>query len=265
MRTYKLCCLFIFFLIISIFLNCSAFSSEENPCLTCHINLKEPAKNVHEAFRMGCETCHKKEEGKIHPDDKKSMKLVQNMPGLCYLCHESSKFGGEVIHAPLAAGMCIGCHDPHQSNNDKLLKEPLPEVCYTCHDKANFTKKYVHNVINVVGCVTCHSPHASNNPYLLPSPVNEVCITCHKAQASGAHVIALPFKRYHPVKGVKDPTTLKMIKAPDPKNPKKQIEVPDPNVPGKELSCTSCHNPHSSDYRRLYTSERLCTKCHQTY
>jgi predicted CXXCH cytochrome family protein len=178
----------------------------------------KPAKLRTRCAKTGCEVCHIKEEGKNHPDDKKSMKLTQNMPILCYNCR-SIKFS-ITVHAPIMGGMCTSCHDPHQSDNPKILKEPMPEVCYTCHDKAKFTKKYLHKVINVVGCGTCHSPHASNNPALLPSSKTEVCISCHKSQASGTHVVAIPgpSRRLHPIKGVKDPSTLKWIKAPDPKN-----------------------------------------------
>ena len=249
--------------ILSLILSPLSVCAEEKPCVECHIKLKDPAKHVHDALKNGCETCHKKVEEKSHPDQKKSIVLTLNMPKLCYGCHDESKFKGSVLHAPVAGGMCTSCHDPHQSNQDKILKEPLPDVCYPCHEKTKFTKKYVHNVINVVGCGSCHNPHAANNPSLLPSSVNDLCATCHKAQSTGTHVVALPGKKYHPVKGVTDPSTIKWIKAPDPKNPKREIEVPDPNVPGKELNCVSCHDPHSSDFRRLYTAQRLCLKCHK--
>jgi len=257
--------LFILALILFIFglLHVQTVSAEENPCLACHANLKEPAKYLHAALKTGCETCHRKEEGKSHPEQKKSIVLIQNMPKLCYGCHDQSKFKGKMVHAPFGSGMCTSCHDPHQSNTNKILKEPLPEVCYTCHDKKNFTKKKVHSVINVVGCTTCHSPHASDFPNLLPSSATDVCITCHKSQSSGGHVIAMPGKRFHPVRGVTDISTITYIKVPDPKNPKREIEIPDPDKPGKELGCTSCHDPHSSDYKRLFTAQRLCLKCHK--
>jgi predicted CXXCH cytochrome family protein len=239
--------------------------AEDSPCLECHIKLKEPAKNVHAAMKTGCETCHRRDEAKKHPGDNKSIVLTQNMPKLCYTCHDEAKFRGNVVHAPFASGMCTSCHDPHQSNNSKILREPSPEVCYTCHDKAKFTKKYVHNVINVVGCGTCHSPHASPYQYLLPSSSTDICITCHKGQSTGGHVISIPGGRFHPVRGVTDTSTITWIKVPDPKNPKHLIEIPDPEKPGKELGCTSCHDPHSSDYKRLFPIQRVCRKCHKEY
>jgi predicted CXXCH cytochrome family protein len=261
-RTVKFFILLSIIPFICILFHIQSSWAEENPCLMCHAALKAQ-KNVHAPLSMGCDACHKAVEGASHPGQKGSIILVQAMPGLCFNCHEESKFKGKTAHAPVASGMCGACHDPHSSNNAKLLKSESPELCYMCHDKAKFTKKYVHKVINVIGCSTCHAPHASNNPSLLANPINEVCSTCHKAQGSGVHVVSLPGKKTHPVNGVKDISTLKMIKVPDPTNSKIQIEMPDPNVPGKDLSCASCHEPHSSDYEHLFPVQRICLKCHK--
>jgi predicted CXXCH cytochrome family protein len=253
---------YILFSTVFLFLFLTAHESfaNETACLVCHSKLKEP-KNIHSPLSMGCETCHMVVTGKNHPE-KGSVVLVQGMPGLCYSCHEESKFKGKSIHKPISSGMCLACHDPHSSKYNKLLKSDLPDVCYTCHDKGNFTKKFPHKVINLTGCLTCHNPHASNNDSLLPNPVNEVCVNCHKKQGSGQHIMSLPGKKFHPIKNVIDISTLKMIKAPDPTNPKREIEMPDPNVPGKQLSCVSCHDPHSSDYEKLFPVQRICNKCH---
>jgi len=248
--------IFLFFLLIN-----NSFSQEANPCIACHANLKE-AKFIHNPLAMGCEACHKSMPGKNHPE-KGSIILVQTMPGLCYNCHDETKLKGKTIHSPVSKGMCTGCHNPHSSNNENLLKFTNKELCFSCHDKNKFEKKYTHKVINVIGCSTCHNPHASNNPSLLPNPINDLCTTCHKAQSSGIHIVALPGGKIHPIKDIKDISTLKIIKVPDPVNPKRQIEMPDPKVPGKDLSCVSCHNPHSSDYSKLFPVQRICLKCHK--
>lgn len=284
-----------------------SYSAEENPCVVCHTDLKKPAKSVHAALGMGCSACHKPVESKTHPDQKGSIILTQNMPELCYSCHDESNFKGKSVHQPVSGGMCTGCHNahqsdfskilvkdvpglcynchdeskfkgtsghtllgmctgchnPHSSNSNKILKSDQPEVCYDCHDKAKFTKKYVHGIINVGGCTSCHAAHTSNKPSLLLNSIHELCISCHAAKLKLPHVVALPGKKRHPIEGVKDPSTLKMIKMSDPKNPKKQMEVPDPNVPGKDLTCASCHDPHSSDFRALLTQQRICLKCHK--
>jgi predicted CXXCH cytochrome family protein len=300
-----------FFIITIIFiLSLSPFpsySAEEISCVTCHVKMTQKAKSIHAAVALGCQSCHKSVEGKPHPGPKGGIVLTQSMPGLCYNCHDESKFKGKSVHQPVSGGMCTGCHDPHRSdfpkiliadvpklcytchseskfkgksghtllgmctgchnphssNSNKILNGEQPVLCYSCHDKAKFTKKYVHNIINLGGCTSCHAPHISDHPSLLSSGEYELCISCHSTKAKGEHVVALPGRKRHPIRGVKDPSTLKMIKVQDPKNPKRQIEVPDPSVPGKDMNCSSCHDPHSSDFRGLLTQERICSKCHK--
>ncbi len=147
----------------------------------------------------------------------------------------------------------------------RSLRSEQPELCYSCHEKAKFAKKYVHSIIAAGGCTSCHVPHISNNPALLSyGSVNELCLTCHVAKADGRHIVALPGKRIHPIKGV-DPSTQKMIKVPDPNRPGQEMEIPDPNVPGKEITCATCHEPHSSDFAKLFTQKNICARCHKYY
>ena len=303
-----------FFFLVGLFfsfgvLDFQTCSAQENSCLQCHIELKKPLKTVHAAIALGCQTCHKTVEGKSHPDQKGSIVLTQNMPGLCYSCHDETKFKGKSVHQPVSGGMCtgchnahqsnypkillkevpglcynchdeskfkgksghtlvgmcMGCHNPHSSNTDKILKSDQPELCYTCHDKAKFTKKYTHAVVIMPGgCSSCHSPHVSNNPALLPKAINQLCLTCHVGK-DGRHITTLPGKRVHPVKGLPDPSTTTLSYVPDPNNPLIVQLLPDPKNPGRELSCISCHNPHSSDFRRLFPSVRICSRCHKEY
>ncbi len=300
------------FLVLSVFIY-----AEENPCLTCHVNFKEPSKNIHEAIALGCHTCHEMVTGKNHPQDKNSVKLIQDMPKLCFSCHDENKFSGKSTHQPVSGGMCTGCHNPHQSNYKKILQKEIPmlcyschneknfkegvsghtligmcngchaphtseinhlllnnqpELCYTCHDKVKFTKKNIHKIINLPeGCTVCHSPHISNNPSLIyKSHVNDLCVTCHSPQATGGHITAAitrgPKRKYHPVRGVTDPNFPgKPKKIPDPNKPGRMIEVFDPENPGKELTCVSCHEPHSSDFRKLFLKENICQHCHKYY
>jgi len=223
-------------------LTVQAFAKQKNPCLKCHPEFKKSGKNTHAALKIGCETCHIASEDKVHPQQRESMKLRKNLPGLCYDCHDESKFKGYDIHPPVTEGKCTACHNPHRSNSGKLLASNPPEFCFTCHDKANFSKKYVHMVAIGRRC-DCHSPHASNKPHLLSTSINELCIGCHRAKGNGRHVVgSLPNGRIHPIDG-----------------------VPDPNNRKRMMSCASCHNPHSSDFPKLFTSKKICKRCHKYY
>jgi predicted CXXCH cytochrome family protein len=31
------------------------------------------------------------------------------------------------------------------------------------------------------------------------------------------------------------------------------------------ITCTTCHNPHSSEYRKLFPKPRICKMCHKYY
>ena len=283
------------------------YAAEEKPCVACHPEFRQKFKSVHPALGMGCATCHKQVEGKNHPAEKGSIVLTQSMPGLCYSCHDESKFKGKSVHQAVSGGMCTGCHNahqsnypkllvkdipgicynchgqknfqgksghtnigmcsgchnPHSSNLDKLVKTAQPELCYSCHEKDKFTKKYVHSIIPVGGCTSCHTPHISNDPSLLLKPAYDLCLSCHKGKSDGRHVVNVPGKKVHPVKGVKDPSVPWTKKIPDPNRPGYEMEVPDPDKPGKEMSCMSCHDPHSSDYKKLFPVANLCAKCHK--
>jgi predicted CXXCH cytochrome family protein len=228
-----------FFLLTVSFLSLTTISAEESPCLGCHVEFKKAAKTVHPALMMGCETCHQAAAGMNHPDKKGSMKLTQDVPGLCMGCHDKSKFNGKVVHAPVAGGMCTSCHNPHQTDASKLLMSDQPDLCYNCHDKKIFTKKNVHAAV-MMGCTTCHSPHASDVPKLLAKPVEALCPSCHATQATGRHIMQLPGgKGFHPIKG-----------------------KPDAGNPGKQITCTSCHGPHSSEFPKLWPVGDICLRCH---
>jgi len=288
--TFRFFSILYFFLFTFWSFNVPDIFAEEDQCLRCHAELTKPSKSIHAPLTSGCQTCHTLVEGRNHPEHKDSVKLKQDIPGLCYSCHDKSKFKGKslhppvvndmcttchdahqstfeklllrdipglcynchneskfrgkLVHAPVAKGLCMRCHSPHASNFNSILISDSPEICYRCHDKGPFTKKHIHVVIAVPnGCNLCHNAHASDSPHLLSKPIIELCTGCHKAQEKGMHLVApVPGQIVHPVTG-----------------------VPDPSNPKRELSCVSCHNPHSSNFPKLFPIARICSKCHPYY
>lgn len=227
-------------------------------CYSCHEEANFKGKSVHQAVATGmCTGCHD-----AHQSNYPKI-LLKDIPSLCFDCHDQKKFKGKSGHTNI--GLCSGCHAPHSSNLDHLMKTAQPELCYSCHEKDKFNKKYVHSIIPVGGCTACHIPHVSNQPSLLPKDAEDLCLSCHKGKSDGRHVVNVPGKKVHPVKGVKDPSVPWTKKVPDPNRPGYDMEVPDPDNPGKELSCMSCHDPHSSDYKKLFPVANICKKCHIYY
>jgi predicted CXXCH cytochrome family protein len=165
-------------------------SGQEVDCTQCHADLTKK-KVVHAAVQMGCKTCHTDLDVSTVPHMSKgkvAKGLSAEAPALCNNCHESKLFQGKLVHAPVAAGMCTGCHNPHASDYVGLLaKEPAalcldchPDVKKTPHVVAGFTSgshplgdakkaKEVADPLRpgkIFYCAACHEPHRSELPRL---------------------------------------------------------------------------------------------------
>ena len=209
--------------------------SETLKCLECHNDIGKE-QFVHSPFGAGeCASCHQPQTGKRHPDDKGSVTPVEVGAKLCYMCHESLS-GKKYVHAPVASGDCIACHNPHASSNAKLLKISGAPLCLTCHED-KFRHKFGHGPVEAGNCLVCHDPHQSDNRKLLKLGGAELCFSCHDR------------------KGM----TGKSVHAPVAKG-----------------DCVACHAPHGSNFRKLlrnnfpepfymsYDAENfsLCFGCH---
>ena len=157
---------------------------------------------MHPAVQMGCVSCHTDLDTSVLPHKVKGKiekGLSAEPPDLCINCHEKKLFEGKVVHAPVAGGMCLGCHNPHASDNQGLLtKEPV-KVCLDCHaevpkkphagfprgghplgddgkaraDPLRPGKKFY--------CAACHEPHRSVNAKLTRFGKGMAsCQQCHK-------------------------------------------------------------------------------------
>jgi predicted CXXCH cytochrome family protein len=170
----------------------------------------------------------------------------------CVDCHKKL-ITKRVVHPAIAqyARMeqgCPSCHTaPHgKQKAEKSLKEKVPGLCFQCHDKQNFSRAHVHPPVAAGDCTACHNPHASDNGALLAQPLPYLCQTCHDDKKDGRHILqSYGLGDDHPIQGRKDPSRIR-----------------------RELSCTSCHNPHSSTFPRLFTAEAtttgaLCMQCHR--
>ncbi len=234
---------FSIFLAIFILL-CGSYSSAQMDCAMCHGDLASK-KVVHAAVHMGCETCHTAVDPSDIPHkikNKVSKGLSSSEPDLCFTCHDKSKFSKKYVHSAVSMG-CSNCHNPHSTDNEKLLNSPLPDVCYNCHDKGGFSKSNVHMPVAGGMCMSCHDPHSTDNPVLLNKAFNGVCIDCHQDVTKTPHAI----QRGHRLGG--------------------DGKLNDPARKGKKFYCGSCHDPHSSNAMKLFRYEvespiKLCAKCH---
>jgi predicted CXXCH cytochrome family protein len=199
-----------------------ALSEEGCVTGTCHASLLT-VKNLHPVAQM-CDSCHQPLLTPHPQKGRKTFQLIQEVPGLCGMCH--APFGKKAhVHPPVKDGMCLTCHNPHGSDEPKLLAQPLKDLCLTCHSD-KLAAKFLHGPASTGDCTACHNPHESDNKALTVKEGPALCVTCHF----------------------------------DMENEMKKKDV----HPALLAGCPSCHNPHGSPYRRLLSAEgeQLCFQCH---
>ncbi len=193
-------------------------------CTSCHAKLYQ-TKSHH---TIGCWECHRPgtAASKCEGAEGKGWKLLKPYPELCLGCHPvQSK---TPLHAPITTVGCKVCHDPHGSENKKLLKRwPLDALCYQCHDRKD-DKKNVHTAVKNNLCVGCHQPHSGEAAPLLRLPREKLCLRCHDQDALTSDTVR--------------------------------------HVPATEGRCLECHDPHTSDnpFQLLAVGKDLCLKCHDS-
>jgi predicted CXXCH cytochrome family protein len=104
-----------------------------------------------------------------------------------------------------------------------------------------------HPPVQTGQCLECHQPHASRINWLLKMDINNTCRECHESVFEQPHgaVTRLGSSQGHPLSAKRDIRRR-----------------------GREHSCTSCHDPHSSDWTRLFRYEanqplEICKHCHR--
>ena len=153
----------------------------DTPCYECHDELQEKFSkgSPHSPVEEGdCEACHE-DHG-----DEESLKLSDEVPGLCFGCHD--EFEKSHLHDPVGDGDCLGCHDPHHSSQPSLLNDTVPALCFDCHDE--FDKAYQHDPVSEGDCLGCHTPHDSAQASLLRDAVPTLCYECHDNYGEGLSV-----------------------------------------------------------------------------
>jgi DmsE family decaheme c-type cytochrome len=150
-------------------------------CTTCHnrSSHSEWEGSKHDARNLSCTTCHSVHDAK----SEKGQLTGKTQQETCVQCHqkEVNKLH-KAAHMPVREGKmeCSSCHNPHGSQNVKMLKEgnSIAESCATCHAEKRGPFLWEH-AVGRENCVTCHDPHGSNNERMLTSKVPMLCQKCH--------------------------------------------------------------------------------------
>jgi len=194
-------------------------------CLECHDPLPQ-RKFKHKPVQENCMECHN-----IHGENNRFFLKGGEGAASCKHCHEDVGKGLKFLHGPFAQGLCLACHEPHESDNAKLLIAPKEGLCETCHEDlaADGKKALFHHKPFDQQCAECHSGHGSAYRYFLLATEDELCRKCHKEVMEAAKKAKFPH---------------------------------DPVVKGE--GCSKCHLPHFSDVEKLLkqASMQLCMECH---
>ncbi|MFQ5959777.1 MAG: cytochrome c3 family protein [Candidatus Methylomirabilales bacterium] len=222
-------------------------------CFGCHPDKKDhvfSVKTEHDAYKIEkkCLNCH-------DPHFTDYPKQLRDVPkNLCLRCHnkELPTPTGQIInmhkwldenhdwHGPIRQGDCPACHNPHGTDNFRMLKKPFPRqfytgfalekyaLCFRCHERTLVLDRYTTTLTNFRNgdqnlhfhhvnrttkgrtCRACHELHASNNPKHIRDsvpfgawdlPTNFVKYKNGGKCAPGCHVP----RGYNRVKPVKNP------------------------------------------------------------
>jgi predicted CXXCH cytochrome family protein len=216
------------------------------------------------------------------PGSEHKFKLVETEAGLCLMCHKRVDITGYMLHDPVAKGKCLGCHDPHGSEEQyQVRKTPAAKLCNECHNKKPvLTRKYAHKPVAQGECLACHRPHGNKEKMLLDASGSKLCLQkCHEKMrpvTSGGkeqkiHLAAEDCTRCHRAHDSNYPGLLT-------KSPVEQCldechkEVKE-NMDSsafkheamtKGLACIECHRAHDSRFGRLLRkpAAELCFTCH---
>ena len=150
-------------------------------CTTCHNRSAHAdwAGGKHDSRNISCSTCHS-----VHqPKSEIAMLKTETQTETCSQCHKAQVTKlHRSSHMPVREGKmeCSTCHNPHGSQNVKMLREgnSINESCASCHAEKRGPYLWEH-APGTENCVSCHDPHGSNNERMLVAKVPMLCQRCH--------------------------------------------------------------------------------------
>lgn len=227
-------------------------------CTVCHDDLVDKAV-VHAAAADDCTTCHEFSTS----ESGTRVALADAEPQLCVMCHDGleAAAGGvlETPHYPVTES-CVTCHDPHSSDEARLLHARIPELCSACHDVEDIGESHGGQLTESTDCAQCHEVHGSSRPRMLSGEHRHApfadgdCEGCHRAPfGSRIRLRARGERLCEACHG-------------DVAAAERETGVVHPALRGERgrAGCLSCHDPHMAAQSGLLREPgtELCRGCH---
>ena len=268
-------------------------SESQQMCRQCH-GPRDTQKVLHNPVSEGlCLGCHDP-----HASDHPA-RLRQPIFDTCTTCHPSKRIqdaSAATRHGALDPQqnpkVCVACHDPHQSDHPKRLKDwPPMNVCFGCHDKPLQTptgpvmnmKQWVeahpqnelrHGPVREGMCIACHEPHGTDNWRILkgsfppefyapfrPEETYGLCFGCHDRRLLDAAQIgekAEPHKQELALGERPEGQRLVRSGVTGFRNGEENLHVKHVGKIDKGRTCRACHDFHASpNPKHIRTSTRF--------
>lgn len=251
-------------------------------CRQCHAP-RDLQKVLHPPVSEGlCLYCHDPHASDNH------VRLRLSVFDTCTQCHPSKRIQNAVSatrHGALDPQrnplVCVACHDPHQSDYEKRLKQwPPMNVCLTCHDKvvegwdkpllnmkewldAHPDNELRHGPVREGMCNKCHEPHGTNEFRMLrgsfppefywPYKKGEtygLCFGCHDRRLIETQKVEAPAAaaKQGKIDYAKLPEGERLVRAGTTgfRNGDENLHFKHTNKPDKGRTCRDCHDFHAS-------------------
>lgn len=219
------------------------------------------AQRVHAGDLSRCGDCH-----------EATMALRQGgYPGVCTNCHvvsaQNPAFKGAAEddrHFRASGSRCGRCHDPHGTNDPKLLAGDSTRLCAQCHGAHSGTTD-LHAAFDEGGCVACHDPHFSGYPSQLVRPLTDVCASCHAEILEQGHGSDLEeCSTCHDPHGKQGSALARGSFEKRCGECHDGIGAEKHRHPALEEGCEACHDPHSAKKGAMLkgTVAAVCGACH---
>ena len=244
-------------------------------CAGCHAAVTERLKTdrfIHGPMSLGdCRLCHA-----VHASTEPKL-LVRPATALCTDCHSDAlpPAGTPAAlqpHPMIPEGQCGRCHEPHSSENQRLLRQPAGRLCQGCHEGK--TRSF-HEAkgFSIYVCSKCHDLHRPSQPHLIMDTSRSLCTTCHDFRAAAVFTHSFVAEgrcflchSFHEVSLERDVASLCLGCHRD--NPR--LPEAHRGIAIGSARCTGCHQPHQANRDKLLRSQehtpfknRSCELCHR--